>query len=200
MIDIGLYTNSDRLAILYSGGADSTLLYYLVITHVLKHKRSPAVDLLLIDRYNKPLDKAIHLYNNIKEKISDTISSLKVITLPNNIPGHLQVLTLADQIKNDYDKILWAVNQYPDDVSIRPRSEYTVPFEKFRNHDKLKLPFIDYKKTDIIDTFMKLGINDILEQTHSCGEPVDQPCGECFNCRERRWAYEMLGLKPELGI
>jgi 7-cyano-7-deazaguanine synthase in queuosine biosynthesis len=200
MVDININVDAKRIAILYSGGADSTLLYYLVATYLIKQSKDTQLDLLIVDRYNKPLDKAINLYNTVKEKINDKTSNLKIITLLENTPGHLQVIKVVEQEQNNYDTIFWGVNQYPDDLTIRPKKDYTVNFSKFKNHPKLKLPFSDYKKTDIVETFIELGIEDILRSTHSCGRPGAEPCGECFNCRERIWAFNQLGLEPNLGI
>lgn len=199
MIDIEL-SKFDRLALLYSGGADSALLYYLVATYLLKSNTKFTLDLLIVDRYNKPIEKAISLYQKIKERINDNTSSLKIVTLPDSTPGHLQVIKVVEQEQKNYDAILWGVNKYPSDITIRPKNEFTVDFKRFSNHPKLKLPFEHFSKVDIIKTFFDLGLTDILDNTHSCGRPVELPCGECFNCRERAWAYQQLGMEPNLGI
>lgn len=198
MIDVSNYPK--KIAVLYSGGADSTLLYYLVIKSIIDHCSDKTLDLLIVDRHNNPIDKAKILYQKVKTHINDNISNLKIIAVSNDTPGHLQVLKTVEQVQDDYDVILWGVNQYPDDASIRPKKDYTVTFSKYINHTKLQLPFADLKKVDIIKMFLELGLEDILNNTHSCGNPGNMPCGECFNCRERIWAYNQLGLEPNLGI
>ena len=45
-----------------------------------------------------------------------------------------------------------------------------------------------------------LGISDILPLTHSCGSNNLIPCGTCFNCQEREWAYVTIGKPVNLGI
>lgn len=198
-IDLNMYPN--RMAVLYSGGADSTLLYYLVISSIMQNYPEKSLDLIIVDRYNNPVDRATTLYNNIRLSIGDTITKLRFIPLPDSVPGHQQVLQAVDKIKNEYDTIFWGINQYPDDITIRPKnSSYQIDFENFKAPDKLHLPFAKFKKTDIIETYIKLGITDILYNTHSCGEPGAVPCGKCFNCRERIWAFTQLGLEPNLGI
>lgn len=200
MLNIDVYANFRRLAVLYSGGADSTLLYYLVATHLLKQADGRQLDLLIVDRHNKPVERAVNLYHTIKQRINDNISQLKIITVPENTPGYLQVIKVVEQEQDNYDAILWGVNQYPDDVSIRPQRAFTVDFDSYTDHPKLKLPFASLKKSNIIEMFLELGIEDILHNTHSCGNPGLEPCGQCFNCRERIWAYNQLGLTPNLGI
>lgn len=186
---------------LYSGGADSTLLYYLVISSIMQNYPDKSLDLIIVDRYNNPVQRATDLYNKIRSDINDTISKLRFVPLPTDTPGNLQVMYAVDKIKADYDAIFWGINQYPDDTAIRPKnSSYQINFSTFKAPDKLHLPFANFKKTDIIDTYVKLGITDVLNKTHSCGEPVAVPCGECFNCRERIWAFTQLGLEPNLGI
>jgi len=197
-IDINSYP--DKLALLYSGGADSTLLYYLTLDALVNCSFKKSLDLILFDRYNKPVEKAVSLYNSIREEFKDTITNLRIIELEDTMPNNLRILETIKIISDDYDAIMWAVNQYPDDTSIRPKTEYTVNFNKFKADDKLRLPFADYKKTDIIETFIKLDLMHILEQTHTCGEPGAVPCGKCFNCRERSWAFSQLSLEPNLGI
>jgi hypothetical protein len=201
LINLDLSSYPDRLAVLYSGGADSTLLYYLTVSGIMQDYPNKTLDLIMVDRYNNPILRATQLYNRIRTGIKDTVSELKVISLPADTPGNLQVLRAVEMVKDNYDTILWGVNKYPDDASIRPRnSSYQVDFGKFTNQSKLKLPFAEFNKADIISAFFNLGITDILYATHSCGEPLGTPCGKCFNCRERIWAFQQLGLAPNLGI
>lgn len=191
----------DRLAVLYSGGADSTLLYYLVVRSIMQNYSGKSLDLVIIDRYNNPIDRATALYEDLKSNMGDYVTTLKFIPIPDSVPGNQQILYAVNKIKESYDAILWGINQYPDDTSIRPKNNlYQIDFERFKAPDKLHLPFANFKKTDIIETYFKLGIADILNKTHSCGEPVEVPCGQCFNCRERTWAFRQLGLEPNLGI
>ncbi len=200
MIDLNVIEYPKRLAVLYSGGADSTLLYYLTASSIIKNQTDHSLDLLIVDRYNKPLEKATEIFYHVKQHLGDSFTSLKFIQLPEDIPGNLQVLKCVELESINYDAILWGVNQYPADISIRPMASHTVNFSSYTNHPKLKLPFANYSKADIISTFIELELEDILHNTHSCGQPVDIPCGKCFNCRERTWAYRKLGLEPNLGI
>ena len=188
-------------AILFSGGADSTLLYYLAVKHLASINFTGTLDLLLVDRYNNPVDKALKLYEKIKPLVNDNISNIKNIKFHDGVQGYQQLVLLMRLLKNQYDVIFWGVNQYPGNSTIRPRnSEYVVDFHKYESDTIIKLPFAKYNKVDIIKTYIDLGIEDILNQTHTCGENKPEPCGECFNCRERIWAYEQLGLVPNLGI
>lgn len=201
MIDLDLSLYPDRLAVLYSGGADSTLLYYLTVKNIIQNYPNKSLDLIIVDRYNNPVQRATELYNRIRIEINDTVSILKVVSPGSDIPGNLQIMQTVNLIKDNYDAILWGINKYPDDTTIRPKnSSYQINFDTFETPDKLYLPFSKFKKTDIINTFIKLGIKDILYNTHSCGEPGTEPCGKCFNCRERAWAFTQLGLESNLGI
>jgi 7-cyano-7-deazaguanine synthase in queuosine biosynthesis len=198
MIDISNY--GKRIAVLYSGGVESTLLYYLTIKSIMTNYPEKTLDLLLVDRYNRPIEKASALYKKLKIEMGDNISTLKIINIPKDVPGNLQIKKVIELSKSNYDTILWGSNKYPSDASIRPKAEYTVDFRRYSNHPLIKLPFADINKASIIKLFLDLGLENILNNTHSCGNPTEIPCGKCFNCKERIWAYEQLNLKPNLGI
>jgi hypothetical protein len=121
-------------------------------------------------------------------------STLTQLPIP-TVEQFREVRVATDILEQQYDCVVWGINQYPDDESIRPKVLFN-----FQEHGKLKLPFARVPKYEIIQTFYDLGISHILHNTHSCGLPDDKPCGHCFNCRERLWAYNMLGMTPELGI
>jgi 7-cyano-7-deazaguanine synthase in queuosine biosynthesis len=54
-------------------------------------------------------------------------------------------------------------------------------------------------KSQTIKQYYDLGIERYLPLTHSCGNDTDEPCKKCFNCVERKWAYDTLGLEVDYG-
>ena len=190
MIDLNFSDYPDTIALLYSGGADSTLLYYLMAKQ-LKNKR---LDLFILDRYNRPLEKAQHVFDLVNRSLNYYNSTLSLLAIP-TVEQHKEVKTATEILESDYDCIAWGINKYPDDDTIRPKVLFN-----FVETGKLKLPFANILKHEIIGTFYELGIEHILHHTHSCGLADEQPCGQCFNCRERIWAYNVLKMTPELGL
>jgi 7-cyano-7-deazaguanine synthase in queuosine biosynthesis len=90
--------------------------------------------------------------------------------------------------------VVCGFNKYPNDDSIRPTH-----LVKITEGKKLKFPFAHIEKHIIVQEFFNLGISDILPFTHSCGLNLDIPCGKCFNCRERIWAYTKINKPINLG-
>ena len=59
---------------------------------------------------------------------------------------------------------------------------------------------LDIQKDQTIQIYYNHGIEEILPMTHSCGSSELKPCGMCFNCKERIWAYNKLNKSLELGL
>lgn len=181
--DIDMYPKN--IALLFSGGVESSLLLYLLTKEIqnTNHKLSVYV----IDRPSNPIDKSKNIFSKISKE------SLNVLKIPK--VNYWQQVPLASLIlKSKHDVVLWGINKYPSKQSIRPNHIFN-----FQETDKLKLPFKDLEKTQTIDAYYKLGIEHLLPLTHSCGSDKILPCGICFNCRERVWAYNILGIEPVLG-
>jgi 7-cyano-7-deazaguanine synthase len=62
----------------------------------------------------------------------------------------------------------------------------------------LLLPFRDTPRLDVIRVGIDLGVD--FQNTWSCHEDTNIPCGECEGCRERVEAFELAGMAdPQLG-
>lgn len=183
------------IAILFSGGADSALLFYLCSSQIVNLNLDTNLTLYVIDRHNGPIPYAQSIYEEICKKLNSTQFPLITLDIP---PTHNsnQVLVASDQIKNNasHDVLLWGINQYPADTTIRPKA-----ISSFTETDFIRMPFKNYAKDIIIEQFYQLGIEDILHNTHSCGWKTEGYCEQCFNCRERIWAYNKLGRAVNLG-
>lgn len=183
-----------NIALLFSGGVDSTLLCYLLLKSIKEDQSNKVLTLYVLDRHNNPIEHSYRVLDLIKRKLSCTNIELKVLKIP-KVENHLEVALATKLIEKKHDAILWGINQYPDDSSIRPNHIFN-----FVEGNKLKFPFAFIQKDEIIKMFYQLGIEDILPLTHSCGSDQATPCGTCFNCKERSWAYKSVGLTPHLGI
>jgi 7-cyano-7-deazaguanine synthase in queuosine biosynthesis len=181
------------LALLFSGGADSTLLLYLLL-HELGNT-DKTLNCYVIDRYNKPIDRAFKVFNLVTNKLNVN-AELKVLSIP-KVEQHREVGVGASLLANKHDMIFSGTNKYPSDTSIRPR----YIFKHFAETTKFKLPLMNLEKPHVIDAFYQLGIDNILSQTHSCGLQLETPCvTKCFNCRERTWAFKILNRVLDSGI
>ena len=190
MIDLENYP--DDIALLFSGGVESTLLLYLISTEIVRRYPNKQLTLYLLDRYNKPIDKANTVVNMVFNKTKLPVS-LKLLSIP-KISQHREISLASKIIGPQHSIVICGFNKYPNDDSIRPKHLVNINEGK-----KLKFPFAHVEKSIIIQEFFNLGISDILAFTHSCGLDFDTPCGECFNCRERIWAYNAINKPVNLG-
>ena len=190
MIDLENYP--DDIALLFSGGVESTLLLYLISTEIVRRYPNKYLTLYLLDRYNKPIEKAHIVVNMVFNKTKLPVP-LKMLPIP-KVLQHQEILLASKIVRSHHSIVVCGFNKYPDDNSIRPKHLANI------NEDtKLKFPFAHVGKNVIIQEFFNLGISDILPFTHSCGLDFDTPCGECFNCRERIWAYNAIKKPVNLG-
>ena len=182
--------STGRVALLFSGGVESTLLLYLL----LEKNSFDSLTVFLIDRFNNPIARALNVYNSVKERLANTTSQLKILKIP-VLEQSEEIRYVVKSIESEFDNIIIGLNKYPPDLSIRP-----VVQERFLEKDKINFPLKYFDKKEIIQKFFEIGIEELLPITHSCGMNGNVPCGECFNCKERRWAYKELGMDPNLGI
>lgn len=188
--DISEYND---IALLFSGGADSTLLLYLLLLE--NQIFSKKISAYVIDRHNRPVAKAKHIHRLLIEKF-DTVIELQVLKIP-RVEQHKEVIVGSLLLADQHEIVMSGVNKYPSDQSIRPN----YIFQHFKDTETFKLPFKQLEKYHIIDAFYKLGIEDLLPHTHSCGLQLTSPCQyHCFNCKERAWAYNVLGRESNFGV
>jgi 7-cyano-7-deazaguanine synthase in queuosine biosynthesis len=182
----------NNIGLLFSGGVDSALLFYLLS----KNRQEDNLTLYVIDRYNKPLSHARIVYDLICEKIKTDKFKLHTLAIP-TVENHKEISAASEIIKTTttHKMLVCGINKYPSNATIRPRY-----LASFQETDYVKYPLKHYYKHNIIDQFYKLGIEDILPYTHSCGLDQSIPCAKCFNCRERADAYNILNKEVNLGL
>jgi 7-cyano-7-deazaguanine synthase in queuosine biosynthesis len=190
MIDIKDYPND--IALLFSGGIDSTLLFYLISTEINKHYPDKTLTLYIIDRYNNPCERANTVFEKIVNKTNLQVN-LRQLSIP-PVFQQYEILVASKIVAAHHSVIVCGFNKYPKDETIRPNYIVNV-----KDSEKVKFPLAHIEKDKIVQEFFNLGINDILPITHSCGLSLDTPCGKCFNCLERIWAYTSLGIEIDLG-
>ena len=194
MIETNLYSNN--ICLLFSGGIDSALIFYLVAKDIQEKYPNKTLTLYVIDRYNRPLIHAYRVHDLLCKKLNTDRFKLNTVEIPSSENfEEIKILSKIIKSQNIHDVLLCGINKYPDDITIRPKF-----IADFKETDFVKYPLKDYTKDAIINQFYKLGIEDILPYTHSCGLNNSTPCKQCFNCRERAWAYNKLNLTIDLGI
>jgi hypothetical protein len=155
-------------------------------------KKGIDFDSYIIDRFNKPIDKAMRVFKYVN-RITGAKCQLQKLDIP-VVPQHMEVIIASKMLSKDYDVVLWGINKYPSDTRIKPSHPYD-----FRVLNNIEYPFKDLDKSQILQMYYTLGISEILNFTHTCGLNFGRPCGQCFNCREREWAYREISEPINLG-
>ena len=117
MIDLENYP--DDIALLFSGGVESTLLLYLISTEIVRYYPTKHLTLYILDRYNKPVDKA-HIVGNMVFNKTKLPVTLKILPIP-KIPQHQEISLASKIIGLQHSMVVCGFNKYPTDDSIRPK-------------------------------------------------------------------------------
>jgi 7-cyano-7-deazaguanine synthase in queuosine biosynthesis len=59
----------------------------------------------------------------------------------------------------------------------------------------LKAPYANLTKDKVLQKGFKFSeFDQLIKYTHSCYTTKNKRCNECFNCKERKWAFKTIGL------
>lgn len=224
-----------KISVSSSGGADSTLLLYLLCDHITRNNLD--IEIHVINHVRCWKTKPWQEYDAIKifKHVSDIFSNLKFQRHVNFIPPEMEWGNAGPTMTDEYGKTVSG-----DNIELRAFAEYicykfdipvyfnavtrnpkAVDFQGMPTRDidpnddneHLLLmkhmdkwachPFRFTEKNWIINQYRRLGIVDLFELTRSCEGEVEgidyknytpyQPvpiCGECFWCKERKWAID----------
>lgn len=177
--DINFHLSTGRVGISASGGADSVLILYLMVSYGL----SPQI--FFIDNSGSSFEALQKCVDYINEEMCTQLTITKV---PRRFPeGHStrrDIVNLATFV----DVLFTGVTQNPP-VSItegilpnRPAIHTYVP--------GFEMPLINFDKRASMYLYKSLELEELLSLTHSCTQNEHISCGECFACKERQWAID----------
>lgn len=193
------YFHNKVISLSMSGGADSTLLCYLIAKSI----------------QEKNMNTTIWPYNGYDISLPhDSIKLIKIIEFINNkfpkVDLKYPISVVFDgkgkDIKNDYLRPLrdtlykqgafdiWMVgiNQGPP---IEIQKKEFPSFKRLTGYKlgeqlvapELNAPFVNQDKRFIVQCYKDLGLLNLYHNTCSCTES-DPGCNECWFCYERAWA------------
>jgi hypothetical protein len=185
-----------KYGIMLSGGLDSTVLLYLMLErcptasiqpfYIAKHDGSFA--------YIDGIIEYINMLFNIRMPTPIKVGSPDISHSQINQVGIRHVLFKYPKI----EKLYIGINQNPPQPWGDPKWQF--PNRPTSNNSpRLEMPFLQLYKTHIVDLVDQFKIQALADLTHTCTEQVTGRCLKCFQCNERMWAYETLGLK-DTGI
>ena len=163
-----------KIALMMSGGIDSLVLYNLI--------KSYNPDVYTIDRkdgFDNP--------SRVESLTNQKVHRFKETTLNPD----LRIREAIASIQSKYDQLYIGINHTPPSHYF-PDLKDGAPYRPWRiqNNDKLIAPFLHLYKYHIIDLANKLNID--LSNTMSCLTNTINECKECWQCREKIWAYKQL--------
>jgi 7-cyano-7-deazaguanine synthase len=208
--------------LIYSGGLDSTVLLYKLLSEGFKVK---CLTVNYGQKHKKEIESAKYFCSklNVEHEIVDVSNITKLISsssLTSNIEvpeGHYAEESMKSTVVPNRNMIMlsiaigWAINIKYNYVAYAAHNGdhaiYPDCREEFVNHVssaaeladwhpvKIIRPFINLSKTQIV----KLGneLNVPMNNTWSCYKGNDLHCGKCGTCNERIEAFELAGIEDK---
>lgn len=173
--------NTGDNGLLMTGGMDSWVIYNVLISLVGEDN----IRIFNIDR-GDGIDDAARI---------TTLTGRTDITVVPKHDSNRPIADAIDQLLDDYPEIPIFTG-----VNIIPHTEYFPDFnddERPRRPWKIdwpnvRVPFHHLYKYHILELANQLKID--VSATLSCTRQAGTDCGVCWQCREKTWAYEQLGL------
>ena len=178
-----ILTNNKNIGIFLSGGFDSSVLIYLLFVYRQQLHTNNNIEIFTVPRYD---DSVIHS-DRIVNYIEHIFNVPGLVThhvgypfLHHNIQVLSGILDVVD--RPELDIILWASTKNPDCLPDGP-NRHASP------HIKVCTPFLKYTKDQIVKIAIDLNLIDIMKLSHTCTESRLLRCGNCWQDKERAWAF-----------
>lgn len=181
-----------KYGILLSGGLDSAVLLYLL----LKSNSSINLQPFTIPKKDGSAVYAAMVVNHFNNKFDLKIPSPILVGNP-DVHHTKQSTSAIIEIfhKHTVDYLYMGVNTNPpelDNLEGAPKRFLKSP------NPRLIYPFAQLIKDQVLKIMFDEGQEDISNVTHSCTEQRVGRCNQCWQCRERAWAFNKLN-KTDTG-
>lgn len=187
--------NTEKINILFSGGADSTILLYLLC----KEKQEKNLDIPIVCHVMLVKPKHIdEIISYISEKFSEKID---VVFWKNK----MFIRMLVDSIQKIYGGVVFSGCNKVLTEEFTPTfyiPNDTPPVRGPALNEKHIRPFIDIDKSEIVRIYIDNNEMGLFNKTISCGAYGEQNgsrCGgNCYFCLERDWALKQNNINNEV--
>jgi hypothetical protein len=189
-------TGVSRLAVMVSGGYDSGLMLWLWAN--IKLDGSAKLIPVCVDRGFGSTESARMMVDKVNTLTNQHLELLILPVSPDLHHSKHLIVPAGAAIKDSlFDFVISADNAVPDHLvqNSPQRARLADQFSSKIWH----LPFLHLDKTHIVKLVNDLGLNWIPELSHSCTVLSDSRCQQCWQCTERIWAHNVLGI-PDTGV
>jgi hypothetical protein len=172
--------------ILLSGGLDSAILLYLLVSVNPKIKIQP----FTISKTDGAYLYADPIIEHFNSKFNLSIPKTIVVGDP-TVHHRLQSTTAVTDIfeKHPVDTLYIGINQNPPELSKLDGA----PKRNTKSNDpRIVFPFVDLYKHNILQFMYDANQEELINITHSCTEQQVGRCNQCWQCTERKWAFKQL--------
>lgn len=182
-----------NIAVLVSGGLDSSILYYVMVKVNLEQNLGWNIRPWTMLRREGSRYHALPVINCIHQQLDlEPIEELNLVG-DNTLEEIQQVESAAMEILNSYADYL-----YMGIIQSRPEHSIGWHRHQFRETLRRRYPLLNLEKSHVVDLYIKYDQLELLKLTHSCAVQELTPCGQCNGCRERQWGLSEMDLNPSL--
>ena len=192
----------ERVGISLSGGADSALILYLLAKEIQDREQETRIYPIHgydVSRTNvHSWEAAEAVISTIKYELRDWANIIKkphIFAYDKNLPISKEEYHKAnyDYMKRRYnlDFIVRGVTQgMPSDNRPLSKGDSNSAELSRLSKETWVLPFGDVDKKFIAHWYNELNLDSLLSMTSSCIADQTEPCGECWWCKEKYWAFD----------
>lgn len=187
-----------KIGIKMSGGADSSLVAYLIVNYIIKNKLDIKVYPMVIIEEESPFqhDFVSRVTDFIEKKTGFKFQD-KIIKYHYANTDKIKTIRLIEEESRDkLDLVVSGITHWPKDKSFNepdgPEGERSGVFPTMWD-DWIYTPFVNLDKKEIAEIYREHNLLDTLfPLTRSCVKKTNDfttHCGECWWCKERVWGF-----------
>jgi len=189
-MNIEIPSDCEKIHVLFSGGADSSLLLYLLTEQICVQGRTD-IPIVANSFYgNTNITSKHNVLNYIQNKFNINIQ-YRHNKLRYNIRDFVKFILETDPgyVYSGCNKVL--TEEFTPTIYL---ADDTPPVRGPAFNERHIRPFIFLDKSEILNVYVEKNILDLFRMTYSCGK-LEKKCGGCYFCMERSWAVEKVGIR-----
>ena len=184
--------NFKKVAILVSGGFDSALLLWLYAN--LQIPEGCSLLAVTTDRGRGAKEFAKNIVKLVSEQTGTRIEHVILPVAP--MTDHsIQVRGPVRQAldRKMFDCAICADTTNPD-IELNGVAPNRLPVEEQHTKTQWRFPFLHVDKSYTVQLVNDLGLDWVMELSHTCTESSAYRCNTCWQCQERAWAFNQTNL------